>query len=138
MSTVLRLAMLISGGGTTAAAIIKACRDGLLSGIEPVLVIASKQNINGIEIVKNLGIPEKDILVIAPKQFPTSEKFGETIIKACRQKNVDIVGQYGWLCKTPVNVIEAFRDRMINQHPGPLDPGRPDFGGPGMYGRRVH
>ena len=136
----LKLAMLISGGGTTAAAIIQACQNGELfgSGLEPALVVASKENIDGIERIKNLGFLEKDIVIISPKDFSTPEEFGTAIIRACRERNVDIIGQYGWLHKTPANVVEAYKDKMINQHPGPLDPGHLDFGGAGMYGRRVH
>jgi phosphoribosylglycinamide formyltransferase-1 len=39
---------------------------------------------------------------------------------------------------TPANVIDRYKGMMVNQHPGPLDTGRDDFGGPGMYGLRVH
>ena len=42
------------------------------------------------------------------------------------------------MVKTPKNVCDAFLGMIVNQHPGPLDTGRPDFGGTGMYGLRVH
>ena len=143
----MKIALLISGGGTTMEAIIKATRNGTLVGVEPVLVIASNENAGGIEKAHNLGINGEDILVINPKDFPTREDFGQKIIEECKKREVDFIGQYGWMVMTPENVINAYADRIVNQHPGPLDTrlstsggqaGRPDFGGAGMYGLRVH
>jgi phosphoribosylglycinamide formyltransferase-1 len=136
----LRLALLISGGGTTAEAIIKACGTNCALGsmIEPALVIASNENAGGIQRTRNAGIGFENILVIDPKTFATPQAFGERIIEECQKRRVDLIGQYGWMVKTPINVLDAFKGMMINQHPGPLDPGQLDFGGPGMYGMRVH
>ena len=133
----LRIALLISGGGTTATAIIAACRSGRLTGIEPVCVIASKPDAGGIEKVQTVGFPKAGVHVVVPRSFARREAFGEALLDIFEQANVDFVGQYGWNPKTPVNVIERYRNMMTNQHPGPLDPPRPDFGGAGMYGRRV-
>jgi phosphoribosylglycinamide formyltransferase-1 len=121
-------------------AIIKACLPtGMLAKIViPSLVIASKSNSKGIEKALNLGISKEDIVVLNPKSFFSSEEFGEAIIRECKKRNIDFIGQYGWLVKTPNNVCEAFKGMIINQHPGPLDTGRLDFGGAGMYGLRVH
>lgn len=134
----IRVAFLISGGGTTMEAIIKATQNGSLKNIAPILVITSKENTGGISKAKNLGILEKNILIINPKNFKTEEEFGKKIIEECKKRDVDFIGQYGWLVKTPQNVCEAFEGKIVNQHPGPLDNGRPDFGGVGMYGKRVH
>ncbi len=134
-----RLAMLISGGGTTMAAILVACKTGPLSGlIEPALVIASKPDIGGIARSRLLGMDDDEIIVCDPRTFNDPLDFGVMMLQHLRDRAIDLVGQYGWLPKTPVNVIEAYEGRIINQHPGPLDPGRLDFGGEGMYGRRVH
>lgn len=135
----MRIALLISGGGTTMQAIIRACQANDLMGVEPVLVISSKEGAGGIEKARACGIKEEDILVLNPKDFESSEKFGEKIIEECKKRNVDFIGQYGWLAKTPENVCATYKDMIVNQHPGPLDPGGiGDFGGAGMYGMRVH
>jgi len=135
----LRLCMLISGGGTTASEIIRACLHGMLADeVEPVLVIASKPDAGGIERTKAAGMKDEDVIVIRRNALQPPEYFGEEIVRACRERGVEVIGQYGWLPKTPVNVINAFPGCMINQHPGPLDPGYPDFGGKGMFGMRVH
>ncbi|MCE9549373.1 hypothetical protein K8Q98_03200 [Candidatus Nomurabacteria bacterium] len=134
----LKLALLISGSGSTMEAIIKACQSGKLENVQPVLVIASKENIGGIEKAKNLGMAPRDILVLNPHDFDNEEEFGKKIITECVKRGVNFIGQYGWMVKTPYNVLKAFDGNIINQHPGPLEHGRPDFGGPGMYGLRVH
>jgi phosphoribosylglycinamide formyltransferase-1 len=110
----MRIALLISGRGSTAEAIINACKTGKLKGVTPACVISSRE--------------------LSPKHFSSSEEFGKAILKICADNKVDFIGQYGWLVKTPKNVIEAYQDMMVNQHNGPL----PEFGGDGMYGMRVH
>ena len=134
----LRLALLISGGGTTAQSIVEAIREGRLRGVTPALVIASTHTAAGIERLKKHGMDPRDVVVIEPKKYADQEAFGEALINTCKERGVNFLGQYGWLVKTPENVITAFPGMMTNQHPGPLDPGRPDFGGHGMYGMRVH
>lgn len=119
-------------------AIIKATQDGRLSGVVPALVIASKETAGGIAKAKALGISNEDILVLNPKSFETRDAFGEAIITECKKRNIDFIGQYGWLVKTPENVINAYKDMIVNQHPAPLDTGKLDFGGPGMHGVRDH
>jgi phosphoribosylglycinamide formyltransferase-1 len=137
----LRIALLISGGGTTAREILRACKDGRLPHVEPALVIASKPDAGGIQKAMTEGMDAKDVIVIRPERgSPGSPKFGEAILKACREREVQFIGQYGWLPITPFNVLVEYEKMIVNQHPGPLDPANPgmDFGGAGMYGRRVH
>jgi phosphoribosylglycinamide formyltransferase-1 len=134
----MKIALLISGGGTTMEAIINACHNGMLKNVEPALIIASKETAGGIQKAKNAGVTDEDIVILDPRLFESPELFGEAILFECRKRNIDFIGQYGWLAKTPDTVCEAYKDMIINQHPGPLDNGRPDFGGSGMYGMRVH
>lgn len=138
MSSKLRLALLISGGGTTMREILAACRDDRLPRVEPACVIASTEEAGGIKKACDGGMSPNDIIVLRPRDFECAEAFGEALIRECDARSVDHIGQYGWLPKTPANVIDRYHGKMTNQHPGPLDPGRPDFGGKGMYGRRVH
>lgn len=134
----MRIALLISGGGTTMEAIIKATQNGVLQNVVPVLIVVSNQDAGGIKKALNLGIKKEDILIINPKDFEKREKFGEKIIEECKKRNVEFIGQYGWMVKTPENLINEYKNMIVNQHPGPLDTGKLDFGGIGMYGMRVH
>jgi phosphoribosylglycinamide formyltransferase-1 len=135
----MKIALLISGGGTTAARIISECRPGgRLEGITPALLIASRASAGGLQKALELGMNPADVIVLSPKDFPTPGTFGSAIVSECEKRGVEFVGQYGWMVKTPANVIERYLGKMTNQHPGPLDIGRQDFGGAGMYGMRVH
>lgn len=127
----LRIALLISGGGTTAEAIIRSTQRGLLKElVSPAVVISSSASAEGIAKVQAMGIPTE---VVDTHQ----ETFGENLNELLSNYSVQLVSQNGWMPLTPQNVIEKFARNIINQHPGPLDPGRPDFGGKGMYGARV-
>ncbi|MDO8486870.1 MAG: formyltransferase family protein [Candidatus Curtissbacteria bacterium] len=134
----MRLASLISGGGTTMEAIGKACLSGEIP-FDLVCVISSNPNSGGIEKAKKLGIPAEDIVVINPDDFRVGgkvdqEKFGEAIIKELKKRKVDVVMQNGWYPWTPNVVTDAYSGMIFNQHPGPI----PEFGGKGMYGTAVH
>ena len=133
----IRLALFISGGGSTACSIIRACGKNLKK-IKPVLVVASKEGNSGIENIKKLGFPNSDIIVLNPKKYKNINNFADALIFECQKRKVNLIGQYGWLPLTPKKFIKVYKDLIINQHPGPLDNNGIDFGGKGMYGRRVH
>lgn len=131
----MNLAILISGGGSTAEAVIKSSQGGELKNlITPSVVISSDPQAGGVEKAKALGVP---VEIIDRNNFSSQTEFGLNILKICQQYNVEIISQNGWLTLTPKNVIEQFNQKIFNQHPGPLDPGRDDFGGKGMFGARV-
>lgn len=135
----MKIALLISGGGTTAARIIAECRPGRrLDGMIPALVITSRPDALGIQRVIDAGMSPENVVMLERSKFPTPGTFGSAIISECEKRGVEFVGQYGWMVKTPANVIVRYKGMMVNQHPGPLDIGREDFGGAGMYGMRVH
>jgi len=128
-----KLGILISGGGTTAQAVIKAYQSGQLN-LEPVVVISSRKDAGGLKKAEDLGIK---VEVVRRVDFRTREQFGERLLKVLAKYQVDLVSQNGWMPLTPKIVVEEYKGRIVNQHPGPLDFGRPDFGGKGMYGSRV-
>ena len=130
----MNLLAICSGGGTTANAIMEAFDTGVLQGIKPCLMIVDRPGIGAIEKAEAHGIPWE----MVNWRNKTEGELGEIILDLCQEYGIDLIGLYGCLFKIPASVIKAFRKRMINQHPGPLDPGRPDFGGKGMFGLRVH
>lgn len=134
-----RLAILISGGGTTMQEIIKACQSGEVL-MEVACVISSNPTAGGIEKARKSGIPNKNIVVVNPDDFRggdgkvDNEGFGQAILRELRMRKATVITQNGWLPLTPGQVIDEYSGTMFNQHPGPV----PEFGGKGMYGRRVH
>lgn len=134
-----RLATFVSGGGTTMQEMIKECQSGKLP-IDIACVLSSNPTAGAIEKARRLGIPERDIVVVDPGNFRgdngkiDQEEFGYKIVQVLREHDATVVTQNGWLPKTPEIVINAFPWNIFNQHPGPV----PEFGGKGMFGRRVH
>ena len=139
MDLPIRLCILFSGGGTTATAIYQACKNGILSGlVEIALAITNKPKAGGIERLAAAGVQPDKIFVLQPHKGEPLEEYGEKVLSLCREHGATLIGQYGWTKLTPNNVVKEFLGRSINQHPGPLDPGHPGFGGQGMRGLAVH
>lgn len=130
----IKLAILLSGSGTTANAIFKAHSENSLSGIQPAVVISSHSNAEGLEKARAFNIPTE---TISKRDFGSADEFGNSLLKILERYEVELISQNGWLVLTPTNVIARYKGKIINQHPGPLDPPRLDFGGHGMYGARV-
>lgn len=133
-----RVAIAVSGGGTTMEAVIKACQQGRLPLIKPVLIIASAPNIGAIDKAQNCGLGSA-VHVIERGSCSSDQEFGMRIIELCRKHRVHAFCQYGWMPRTPDAVLDYFDGQMINQHPGGIDTEgkHGDFGGRGMYGKRV-
>lgn len=142
MNAPIKLALLVSGGGTTAKSIVDETKPGgkLHGKVEPVCVIASKPDCGAVEKLgpKGLGLP----IEIVDRKGKPSDQFNKELIAALHKyPTVNFVGQYGWLPTISASVLDEFKDRIktwINQHPGPLNKNKFDFGGKGMYGALVH
>ena len=113
-----RLATLISGGGTTMQAIIEACRSGEIP-MDVACVIASTPTAGGMKKARDLGVSYKDIVVVEPDKFANQDAFGSELLGAMRKRGVTVVTQNGWLPLTPKSVIDEYKDKIFNQHPGP-------------------
>lgn len=123
-----KLALLISGNGTTAEVVIKACKNGGLTDFDP-FVISSRKDALGIERTRNLGV---ETFVVDRDSFTNIDDFGDELLKKLDEQKTDFILLCGWLPLITSNIIEAFRNKIINQHPGALDPGRAGFGGKGL------
>ena len=126
----LNLAVFVSGGGTNLQSIIDAVGAGKLDA-DIKLVLSNKSDAYGLTRARNAGIPTA---VISSKDFPDRDAFIERFLGILDEHNVDFIALAGYLRKIPLEIIDRYRSRIVNIHPGPL----PDFGGKGMYGIRVH
>lgn len=127
----LRIAVLVSGGGTNLQAIIDAIAAGKITDTEIAAVISNNKNAYALERAKQAGI--KDI-VVSPKDFETREVFDENLLKTLQEVNPDLIVLAGYLVVVPEIVIDAFENRIINIHPSLI----PAFCGTGYYGLKVH
>ena len=127
----LRIAVLVSGGGTNLQAIIDAIAAGKITDTVIAAVISNNKNAYALERAKQAGI--KDI-VVSPKDFETREIFNENLLKTLQEVNPDLIVLAGYLVVIPEIVIDAFENRIINIHPSLI----PAFCGTGYYGLKVH
>lgn len=124
----LRMAVLISGGGTTLRNLIQRIEAGSLNA-EILLVVASTPKAAGLRFAEGAGIPRA---VVRRKDFPSQDAFSADIFDRCRQAGVDRVVLGGFLKQ--LTIPEDFTNRVLNIHPALI----PSFCGDGMYGHFVH
>ena len=124
----IRLAVLISGGGTTLMNLAAKIRQGELAA-EIRVVLASRPECAGVKRAEGLGLP---CHVIARKSFDSVADFSDAIFSQCRAAEVDLVVCGGFL--SLMTVPDDFLGRVINTHPALI----PAFCGKGYYGHHVH
>ena len=123
-----RIAVLISGGGTTLRNLIEKIAAGRLH-VEIALVIASNPEARGLQYAAGAGIPGE---VIQRKCFPSQETFSEAVFGRCRAVGADLVVMGGFLKR--LTIPPDFANRVTNIHPALI----PAFCGEGFYGHHVH
>ena len=125
----LRVGVLVSGEGTTAAA-LAAALVGAKAPARVVVVIADRPGIPALDRAAAAGIPTR---VVAPTPGG-DESWGARLTEALDAYRAGFVVLAGFLRRLPPVFIERWTGRVINVHPSLL----PRWGGPGMYGTRVH
>ncbi|MBO5159543.1 MAG: phosphoribosylglycinamide formyltransferase [Lachnospiraceae bacterium] len=127
----LKVAVLVSGGGTNLQAIIDAVNDGKITNAEISLVISNNKNAYALERAKNAGI---SAMCISPKEYETRENFHVALTETLKNAGVDLVVLAGYLVSIPEMLVKAFPNKIINIHPSLI----PSFCGVGYYGLKVH
>ena len=127
----IKIAVLVSGGGTNLQALIDAKKRGFLENGELSLVISSVPDVQALERARKAGIKT---ITLERKKFNDINDFDRAIAKALSENNIDIVVLAGFLSVLGSGVIELFENRIINVHPSLI----PSFCGKGFYGLRVH
>ncbi len=126
------VAVIISGRGSTFMAFYEACKNGLLPGVNPRLLISTNSKAKGLERARAAGFPESDIFISAKSKYRDSLERGEAILAECRRRDIQLIALMGCLMIVPDNVHEVIP--TLNQHPART----PEFGGDGMEGLTVH
>ena len=126
----MKLAVLVSGGGSNLQAIVDAVESGTLD-IDINLVLSNKSDAFALERARNHGIPA---VVHSSGDFPSKEEFRARFLEILLEHEVNFVVLAGYLKKLPITVIRRFPRRIINIHPALL----PKYGGMGFYGIKVH
>lgn len=127
----MKIAVLVSGGGTNLQAIIDKIKSGYLEGIEISLVIASNDSAYALTRAADNGIPSK---VIPVKSFETREQWDEAMLNAVKEAGAELIVLAGYLTQLGAKITHEYSNRIINIHPALI----PSFCGAGMYGIRPH
>ena len=127
----LKMAVLVSGGGTNLQAIMDKIDDGSITNAEISVVISNNPNAYALERAKNHGIEAR---CISPKQYENRAQFNEALLAAIQSYHVDLVVLAGCLVVIPEIMVKAYPNRIINIHPALI----PSFCGTGYYGLKVH
>ena len=123
-----RLAVLLSGGGTTLQNLYERTQAGMLSA-EVVCVVTSNSTCYGIERAREMGLP---VYVLPRKEFADKFAFSDAVFDACRKHNADLICLAGFLAL--LVIPPDYEGKVLNIHPSLL----PSFGGKGMHGKHVH
>jgi phosphoribosylglycinamide formyltransferase 1 len=123
-----RIAVLISGGGTTLKNLLEKIQAGRLR-VEIALVVSSSVESRGLRFAAEAGIPAA---VIQPRCFAGQDDFSEAIFARCREAGANLVVMGGFLKR--LTIPADFANRVTNIHPALI----PAFCGHGFYGHRVH
>lgn len=127
----LKMAVLVSGGGTNLQAIMDAIDNGKITNAEISVVISNNANAYALERAGKRGI---DAVCVSPKSFENREAFNRALLEKIQSYNVDLVVLAGCLVVIPKIMVDAYPNRIINIHPALI----PSFSGTGYYGLRVH
>ena len=127
----LKMAVLVSGGGTNLQSIIDSIADGRITNAEIKVVISNNKNAYALERAAKAGIPAK---ALSPKDFTGREAFNDALLQELIDSEADLVVLAGCLVVIPPKIVEHFKNRIINIHPSLI----PSFCGKDYYGLKVH
>lgn len=127
----LRIVVCVSGGGTNLQAILDAVDAGKVTNAEIVAVISNNAGAKALERARDHNIPG---ILMSPKEYADREAFNEAFTAQMSRLDPDLVVLAGFLVRMPPQMVERFRDRIINIHPSLI----PSFCGVGYYGLKVH
>ncbi len=127
----LRVAVLVSGGGTNLQAILDACADGTIRHAELVLVVSNNPGAYALTRARRAGVPA---LVLCRRELGGQECFERELDRVLRENRVDLIVLAGFMTILSKDFTDRYEHRIINIHPSLI----PSFCGKDYYGLRVH
>lgn len=127
----LRVAVLVSGGGTNLQAILDAVKDHKITNAEVVGVISNNKTAYALTRAQQAGISAQ---CVSPKDFEKRSEFNTVLIEKVDALRPDLIVLAGFLVVIPPELIRKYENRIINIHPSLI----PSFCGTGYYGLKVH
>ena len=126
-----KIAVLVSGGGTNLQALIEAQQAGKIENGSIALVVSSNPSAFALERAAKAGIPSA---VLRRRAYAAAEEYGAALDKLLRENGVGLVVLAGFMTVLPDSFCRAWENKIINIHPSLI----PSFCGEGFYGLHVH
>ena len=127
----MKMAVLVSGGGTKLQAIMDAMDRGEVTNAEIAVVISNNANAYALERAKMKGI---EAICVSPKAYASRAEFNQALLETIQSYDVELVVLAGCLVVIPEIMVKAYPNKIINIHPALI----PSFCGTGYYGLKVH
>lgn len=127
----LNIAVFVSGGGTNLQALIDAQDRGEIKNGKITFVLASNEGAYALERAKKAGI---ESIVVSRKAYGSKAEYDRAVLDALDGRNIDLIVLAGFLSILGEDLINEYKNRIINIHPSLI----PLFCGDGFYGKRVH
>ena len=131
MLKMLKMAVLVSGGGTNLQAILDAIREGRITNASVEVAISNNPGAYALKRAENCGVKA---VCVSPASYKDRELYNEALVQTIQSYQVDLVVLAGCMVVMPKAMIEAYPNRIINIHPALI----PSFCGTGYYGLKVH
>lgn len=127
----LRIGVLVSGGGTNLQAILEAIKTGEIPDASVALVISNKKNAYALTRARESGIATS---IISRKAYANGAEFDQALSDALQSAQIDLILLAGFMAILGPGFFTHFEHRVMNVHPALI----PAFSGPGYYGLKVH
>ncbi|NQV29627.1 MAG: phosphoribosylglycinamide formyltransferase [Candidatus Marinimicrobia bacterium] len=127
----LRIGVMVSGGGTNLQAIIDAIESGVIPDSKIELVISSKEDAMALDRATAAGIATE---IIKRSDYESSSEFDEALAQTLSTYSIDLVLLAGFMAILGAGFFTKFENKVMNIHPALI----PSFSGPGYYGLKVH
>jgi phosphoribosylglycinamide formyltransferase 1 len=128
---VVKVAVLVSGGGTNLQALLDASKYGGVPNAEIALVVASKAGVYALERAEKAGV---ESAVLSRKDYASQDEYDFAMVQLLKSHGIEVVVLAGFLSILGKAVIDAYPERILNIHPSLI----PSFCGKGYYGLKVH
>ena len=127
----LRVGVMVSGGGTNLQAILDSIDNGTIRNARVEAVISNNRSAYALERARNHGI---EAVCVSPRDYESRKQFNEALLEKVNEYQLDLIVLAGFLVAIPAAMIQRYRNRIINIHPSLI----PSFCGVGYYGLKVH
>lgn len=127
----IKVAVLVSGGGTNLGALINAEKNGIIKSGAISLVISNKVGAYALERAKAAGI---EAITVTKAECGSQDAFEDRLIYELKSRGIELIVLAGFMAILSEKFTSAYENRIINVHPSLI----PSFCGKGFYGLKVH